>query len=168
MAQPVSLWKWHSMSHDTTDFKVLTSSYTCLGLAQPTVSAIPTLFTPILSTVLLSDVRHVLTVRILSQKLGGSNDHIDTINTCLNCNLSIIHMTSDVSQNLSLKPKFTNGLAIDSTLLGGNRRGQFNVVDTKVIQSLGDFNLFFCAEEGVGKLLTFSQGRLNQLERSNV
>ena len=48
---PVSLCKWTSISQPTTPLKVLINSYTCLGFAQPTVSAIPTLFTPILSTV---------------------------------------------------------------------------------------------------------------------
>ena len=51
MAMPVSLWRWISMSQLTTPRRVRTRSYTWRGLAQPTVSAIPTRFTPMRSTV---------------------------------------------------------------------------------------------------------------------
>jgi len=46
IAHPTSLCPWNSISQSTTFLTVLTTSYTCLGVAIPTVSAIPTLVTP--------------------------------------------------------------------------------------------------------------------------
>jgi hypothetical protein len=43
-----------------------------------------------------------------------------------------------------------------------------HVVNTKIIQSLGDLNLLFGVEEGIGELFTFSQRALNDLEVRNV
>ncbi|KAH3672370.1 hypothetical protein WICPIJ_010055 [Wickerhamomyces pijperi] len=45
----------------------------------------------------LGNVVHVLTVGVLSQVLGGTNDNIHTVNTGLDGNSGIVHMTSDVS-----------------------------------------------------------------------
>jgi hypothetical protein len=39
-----------------------------------------------------------------------------------------------------------------------------HVVNTKIVQSLGDLNLLLGVEEGIGKLLTLSQSTLNDLE----
>ena len=50
MAQPASLCPWNSISALTRLRSSLTSSYTCRGVATPTVSAIPTRFTPMAST----------------------------------------------------------------------------------------------------------------------
>jgi hypothetical protein len=45
MAQPVSLWPWNSMSARVSRRRVPTSQATWLGVAMPTVSAIPSRFT---------------------------------------------------------------------------------------------------------------------------
>ena len=50
-AQPESLWPWNSMSAVVRRRKVLTSRSTWVGVAMPTVSAVPNrLTTPSLST----------------------------------------------------------------------------------------------------------------------
>lgn len=43
-----------------------------------------------------------------------------------------------------------------------------HVVHTEVIQSLGDFNLLLGIKEGIGELLTLTQGRLNDLETRDI
>ena len=43
-----------------------------------------------------------------------------------------------------------------------------HVVDTKVIQSLGDLNLLLGVKEGVGELFTFTKGTLNDLETRDI
>ncbi|KAH3671919.1 hypothetical protein OGAPHI_000105 [Ogataea philodendri] len=110
------------------------------------------------------DVRHVLTVRVLSQELRSSNNNIDTINTSLDSNFCVVHVTSDMGQNLGFQSQLANRLAISPTLFRGDRRGQLDVVHSKIIQSLGNLYFLLGGEKGVGKLLTFSQSRFNQLE----
>lgn len=39
-----------------------------------------------------------------------------------------------------------------------------HVIHTKFVQRFGDFNFFGSIEEGIGKLLSFSQSTLNDLE----
>jgi hypothetical protein len=43
-----------------------------------------------------------------------------------------------------------------------------HVVDTKVIQGLGNLNLLLGVEEGVGELFTFTKGTLNDLETRDI
>jgi hypothetical protein len=43
-----------------------------------------------------------------------------------------------------------------------------HVVNTKVIESLSDLNLLLEVEESIGKLLTLTQGRLNNLEAGDI
>lgn len=43
-----------------------------------------------------------------------------------------------------------------------------HVVDTKVIQSLGDLNLLLGIKKGVGELLALTQGALNNLEARHI
>lgn len=43
-----------------------------------------------------------------------------------------------------------------------------HVVNTELIQSLGDLNLLFGVEKGVGKLLTLTQGAFDDLEPRDI
>jgi hypothetical protein len=43
-----------------------------------------------------------------------------------------------------------------------------HVVDTEVIEGLGDLNLLLGIEEGVGELLTLTQSRFNNLEAGDI
>jgi hypothetical protein len=42
------------------------------------------------------------------------------------------------------------------------------VVHTEIVQCLGDLNLLLGVEESVGKLLTLTEGTLNDLEAGNI
>lgn len=70
-------------------------------------------------------------------------------------------MAADVSQDLGLEAELADGLAILAGLLRGSGRGKLNVVDTKVVEGLGNLDLGLGVEEGVGELLALSQGGLN-------
>lgn len=78
-------------------------------------------------------------------------------NSSLDCDSGIIHVTSDVGENLGLKSQLTNGLAILETLWGSSRAGEFDIVDTEVIEGLGDFDLLFSGEECGCELLTLAK-----------
>ena len=43
-----------------------------------------------------------------------------------------------------------------------------HIVNTKIIQSLGNLNLLLGVEEGIGKLFALSQRTLNNLEIRNI
>lgn len=45
------------------------------------------------------NVGHVLAVRELAEERGGSNDDVDTVDTCLNSNPGVVHVASDVGEN---------------------------------------------------------------------
>ena len=209
---------------------LLTRSKTCLGEAQPTVSAIPTRFTPTLSTALyterrstrsernesslekrtsrpldltnsmtsiavcqlvnttsdigpipagrceifhnapvpdsthVNDVGHVLSVRVLAQVRRRANDNIETIDTGFYGHAGVVHVAAHVGQDFGLETELADGLAVLSRLLGSGRRCEFDVVDAEVIQSLGNLDLGFGVEKGVGKLLALAKGGLDLRE----
>lgn len=43
-----------------------------------------------------------------------------------------------------------------------------HIVNTELVQSLGDFNLLLGVEKGVGELLALSQGAFNNLEAGDI
>jgi hypothetical protein len=110
------------------------------------------------------DVGHVLAVRVLSQERAGANDNIDTVDTSLDSNLDIVHMAADVSQDLGLETELADGLAVETRLLRGTRRGELDAVNTKLVESLGDLDLGLGVKVGIGKLLALTQRRLDDLE----
>ena len=59
-----------------------------------------------------------------------------------------------------------NSILIPSVSMCSKHRIQnmTHVVNTKIIQSLGDLNLLLGVKEGIGELFTFSQRTLNDLE----
>jgi len=59
-------------------------------------------------------------------------------------------------EDLGLQAKLANSFTILATLLGRGRTSQLNVIYAKVVQRLGNLDLGFCVEEGIGKLLAFS------------
>ena len=94
------------------------------------------------------------------------------------------------STYLSLQAKLANSLAVLSRLLGSTGAGKLNlrrwsvhalfrnltsspgvmthVVNTEIIQSLGNFDLLLGVEESVGELLTLTQSTLDDLEARDV
>ena len=114
------------------------------------------------------DVGHVLAMRVLPQVLRGTDNDIDTVNTSLNSDLDIVHVTSDVSQDLGLQAELANGLAVLAGLLACAGAGELNAVNTKFIQLLGNCNLHVGVKVGIGELLTLTKGRFNDLEVGDV
>ena len=43
-----------------------------------------------------------------------------------------------------------------------------HIIYTKIVQCFGDFNLFSSVKEGIGKLFSFSQGALYDLETGDI
>jgi hypothetical protein len=68
-------------------------------------------------------------------------------------NSGVVHMATDVRENLGLEAELADRLAIESRLLRGGGRCEFDVLDTKCIECLGNCNLGLGVEEGIGKLL---------------
>lgn len=70
-------------------------------------------------------------------------------------------MAANMSQDLGLETQVGNGYAIESGLLRSGRGGQLDVLDTEIIERLGDLNLLGGVKESVGELLAFAQGGLD-------
>lgn len=90
-----------------------------------------------------------------------TNDDIEAVDTSLYCHTSIVHVAADVSQDLGLEAELADGLAILAGLLRGSWRGKLDIVDAEVIESLGNLDLGLGIEEGIGKLFTLTEGRLD-------
>ena len=93
---------------------------------------------------------------VFSQELTRANNDIHAINTSLNRDLDIVHVTPDVGQNLSLQTELADGLAVESALLTGARAGKLDTVDTERVERLGDLDLGLGVKVGIGKLLALS------------
>lgn len=53
-------------------------------------------------------------------------------------------------------------------MLRGGRRGKLDVVDAKVVESLGNLDLGLGIEEGVCELLALTEGRLDCWKGNNI
>ena len=69
---------------------------------------------------LFGDPVQVLSVGVLHE-LGRSADaHVDSIDACFNGDASVVHVTSDVDQDLCLETHLADGLGIELGLWGGS------------------------------------------------
>ena len=73
--------------------------------------------------------------------------------TGLDSNAGIIHVATNVGEDLGLEAEVADGLAVEARLLTSSGRGELDVVHTKVVEGLGDLDLGLGVEEGVGELL---------------
>jgi len=103
-------------------------------------------------------------VRVLPQERAGANDDIDTVDTSLNSDFDIVHVTSDVSQDLGLEAELADSNAVQARLLTRARAGKLNAVNSELVKGFGDSDLGLGVEVGVGELLALSQCRLNDFE----
>lgn len=71
-------------------------------------------------------------------------------------------------QNLSLETELGYSFAVLTRLFRCCRRCEFDIVDAKLVQRLGNFDLGLGIEECVRKLFALSQRRLNDLEVGDV
>jgi len=101
---------------------------------------------------------------VLPEILTRANDDVDTIDASLHRNLDIVHVTSDVRENLGLQSQLADGLAVLAALLTRTRASELDAVDTESIKLLGDRNLGLGVEVGIGELLALAKCRLDDLE----
>lgn len=73
-----------------------------------------------------------------------------------------------MSEDLSLEAEVADGLAVETRLLTGSGRGELDVVNAELVEGLGDSDFGLSVEEGVGELLAFTEGRLDDLELADV
>lgn len=95
---------------------------------------------------------------MLPQERAGADDDIDTIDTGLDSNLDIVHVASDVSQDLGLQSELADSLAIQARLLGSTRASEFDAINTEFVQSPRDLDLGLGVEIGIGELLALAKG----------
>lgn len=100
-------------------------------------------------------------MRMLAEVRGCANDDVETVDTSLHGQTGIVHVATDVGQDLGLEAELADGLAIPSRLLRGGGRSKLDVVDTEVVEGLGNLDLGLRVEEGVRELLTLTEGRLD-------
>jgi hypothetical protein len=95
-------------------------------------------------------------VRVLAKEGAGTDNNINTIHTSLNSNLDIIHVTANMGQDLCLETKLADGNTVQTRLLRGTRRCEFNTVDAKVVKGLCNLDLGGLVKVGIGKLLALA------------
>ena len=60
------------------------------------------------------DVRHVLAVRELAQEGRGADDDVDAVDTGLDGDAGVVHVTADVGQDLGAEAELADGLAVQA------------------------------------------------------
>lgn len=75
------------------------------------------------------------------------------LRTSLDSNPGVVHVASDVGEDLALEAHLADLDAVLATLLGGGRRRELDVLDAKVGERLGDLHLCLGIEKGIGELL---------------
>lgn len=107
-------------------------------------------------------------MREFAQERRCADDDINTIDTSLDGDASIIHMATDVGEDLGAQTELADGLAVSPRLLRGSGGGELDVLDTEGVQSLGNRDLGLGVEEGIGKLFALSQCALDDVEIGDV
>lgn len=100
-------------------------------------------------------------MRVLAKVRGCANDDVEAIDTGFHSQTGVIHVATDVGEDLGLETELADGLAILSRLLRGGGGGKLDVVDAEVVESLGNLDLGLDIEEGVCELLALAKGGLN-------
>ena len=77
--------------------------------------------------------------------------------TCLNSNTSVIHMASDMGEDLGLQAELANGFAVCARLLRGCGGCELDVLHTERIERLGNGDFSLGVEKGVGELFTLCE-----------
>jgi len=77
-----------------------------------------------------------------------------------------LHIASQSSLDCSEAVGFVNSIyeSLYQCRVPFRRASMTHIIHTKIVQRFGDFNFFGSIEEGIGKLLSFSQSTLNDLE----
>src|SRR3569833_616674 len=109
----------------------------------------------------VDDVGHVLAVRVLAKIRRGADHDIKAITSRLHGQTGVVHVAANMSQDLGLEAELADSLAVLSRLLRGGGGRELDVVDTEIIESLGDLDLGLGIEEGVGKLLALAERGLD-------
>ena len=73
--------------------------------------------------------------------------------TCLDSDARVVHVASDVGEDLGSQTELADSLAIATGLLGGGGRSELDVLDTERITRLRNSDLGLGIEEGVRELL---------------
>lgn len=75
-------------------------------------------------------------MRVFAQKARSADDDIDTVNTSLDGDSGIVHVASDVSENLgALETELADGLAVGTRLGRGSGRGELDVFNTEFVET---------------------------------
>lgn len=109
----------------------------------------------------IANIVHALSVRVLHQLRGCSNNHIETVDPGFYCDTGVVQMTSNVSEDFGLESKVADDLTISSRLFRRCRRSELDVFDSEGIQSFRYPDLGVCIKEGVGKLQEYGQSQFD-------
>lgn len=93
-------------------------------------------------------------MREFTEEGGCANDDIDTVDTSLDGDAGIVHVATNVGEDLGTETELADGLAVETRLLRGSGGGKLNILDTKGIEGLGNSDLGLGVEEGIGELFT--------------
>jgi hypothetical protein len=103
-------------------------------------------------------------VRGMAQLLRRREEHIYALRTVFNRQPGIIHMAADVGQHPCPQSTGSDPFEITGALGRGSRRRQFDILNTEGIKCFGHSDTLFAGEGGTGKLLTFTQGGIDQVK----
>jgi hypothetical protein len=110
---------------------------------------------------LVDDLLDALAVGELAQDRGGAEEDVDTVDAGLDGDARVVHVAADVGEDLRAERQGGDGLAILVGLRAGDRGGQLDVLDTELVQGLGDLDLLLRGEMGAGELLALAERRVD-------
>ena len=74
-------------------------------------------------------------MRVFPKERRCANDNVDTVDTGLDCQPGVVHVTADVGEDLGLlETELADGLAVLEGFGRGGRRGELDVLYTKLVK----------------------------------
>jgi len=112
----------------------------------------------------VDDCIDALAVRVLAQERGRGHVQIDTLHTRLDGRLDVAHVAARVREDLGLEVEARDRLAVAHGLHARGRVDQLNVVDTDLVEHVGNVHAVLARELGRRKLLALAQSRIHNVK----
>jgi hypothetical protein len=86
------------------------------------------------------------------------------IHTSLDSYPSVVHVTSNMSEDLAFETELADRFAVCTRLLRSDRRSELNVLDTELVQCSRNGNFRLGIEGGIGELFTLYEAAVMRIE----
>jgi hypothetical protein len=117
---------------------------------------------------LVDDVLDRLAVRELAKVLGRATENVDSVDAGFDSGLNVVHVATDVSENLGSKIHAGDVVAVLEGLGRCCRGGELDVISTEIREHSSNITSIISSEVGTVELLSFAESRVNDLEVLSV